>query len=261
LQDVHYLRDAEDGELWRVSARVEALNSIDYGFFIDQIQNRVQPVLDQALHSGHGRVDATFTGIVPLVYKSQRTLLQDLVSSFMSAFIIIAVIMMLLLRSVAAGFVSMIPNLFPAVTVFGAMGLAGMLCDIGSMMTAGVALGIAVDDTIHYLSWFRRGLDRGLSRHEAIVLAYQRCAKAMIQSSLICGLGLLVFSFSEFVPTSRFAWLMATMLVSALIGDLLVLPAILAGPLGRLFERRRVSQSVVHVEEPVVSTQQLPALG
>jgi predicted RND superfamily exporter protein len=79
-----------------------------------------------------------------------------------------------------------------------------------------------------------------LTRREAIALAYQRCAGAMIQTTIICGLGLLVFSFSSFVPTSRFAWLMGAMLGTALIGDLLLLPALLASPLGRFFERKPV---------------------
>lgn len=135
----------------------------------------------------------------------------------------------------------MLPNLVPAVTVFGAMGWSGKLVDIGSMMTAGVALGIAVDDTIHFLTWFRRGLDEGLSRRQSIALAYERCAGAMIQTTIICGMGLLVFAFSQFVPTANFAWLMATMLCMALLGDLLFLPALLAGPAGRYFEALKPS--------------------
>ena len=67
-------------------------------------------------------------------------------------------------------------------------------------------------------------------------MAFDRCAGAMVQSTVICGLGLLVFALSSFVPTSRFAWMMAAMLGTALIGDLLFLPALLAGPLGRYFE-------------------------
>jgi predicted RND superfamily exporter protein len=262
FQNVHYLRETDEGELWRISARVEALNSLDYGYFVEQIKEQVQPLLAAAAQSGKGEIEATYTGIVPLVYKAQRTLLRDLMSSFLSAFLIIAAMMAVQLRSARAGLVAMIPNVFPAIIIFGSMGLAGMLCDIGSMMTAGVALGIAVDDTIHYLNWFRRGLDQGLSRYDAIVLAYRRCAVAMIQSSIICGLGLLVFSFSKFIPTSRFAWLMATMLAAALVGDLLLLPALLAGPLGRIFERRKVAKPMPVVEAiSILPEPQLTAVG
>src|SRR5690606_7806997 len=99
------------------------------------------------------------------------------------------------------------------------------------------ALGIAVDDTIHFLSWFGRGVSEGLPRRKSIRLAFERCSGAMLQTTVICGLGLLVFSLSAFVPTSRFAWLMASMLGMGLIGDLILLPALLAGPLGRFFEK------------------------
>jgi len=237
FEDVAYLHRDGEAELWRVSARVEALNSVDYGEFMDKIVDTVEPILAAAGETTALRPHATYTGIVPLIYKAQRTLLNDLMSSFFTAFLLVGGVMAVMLRSVRAGLVAMLPNILPAVTVFGAMGAVGMLCDIGSMMTAGVALGIAVDDTIHFLSWFRCGLDEGLTRREAISQAYERCAGAMIQTSIICGLGLLVFAFSAFVPTSHFAWLMATMLLMALLGDLLFLPALLAGPLGRFFER------------------------
>lgn len=237
--DVQYLQEAEGRELWRISARVEALHGPDYGHFLDEVVEQVEPVLDQHAQRTGERVDAVYTGIVPLIYKAQRTLLNDLMASFTTAFAIVGVVMAIMLRSVAAGLLAMVPSLFPAVIVFGAMGHAGVLVDVGSMMTAGVALGIAVDDTIHYLSWFRRGLAQGLSRWHAVSLAYQRCAGAMIQTTLICGLGLFVFAFSAFIPTSRFASLMATMLAMALVGDLFLLPALLSGRPGKLFDRRR----------------------
>jgi predicted RND superfamily exporter protein len=73
----------------------------------------------------------------------------------------------------------MIPNVFPAMVVFGTMGWASLLVDVGAMMTASVALGIAVDDTLHYLTWFRREIDGGRSRPAAIIEAFLRCAPAM----------------------------------------------------------------------------------
>jgi len=107
------------------------------------------------------------------------------------------------------------------------------------MMTASVAMGVAVDDTIHFLTWFRKGLDQGLDRHEAIMLSYKRVALAMAQTTAIGGMGLAVFMFSTFTPTQRFGTLMLTLLAAALVGDLVFLPAILAGPVGRVFGRRR----------------------
>ncbi|MCA9227028.1 MAG: MMPL family transporter [Planctomycetales bacterium] len=230
-----YVRSTDDGQLWRISARVEALNSLDYGQFTEALRKQVEPLLRKASDSP-GDIRATYTGVVPLIYKAQRALLNDLTSSFLTAFLLIGIVMMFALRGVAPGIVSMLPNVFPAIVIFGSMGWIGRLCDIGSMMTASVALGIAVDDTVHYLSWFRRGMRQGLSRREAIQYAYENCARAMLQTTIICGFGMLVFALSAFVPTSRFASMIFMMLVTALIGDLLFLPALLAGPLGRFFE-------------------------
>jgi hypothetical protein len=94
------------------------------------------------------------------------------------------------------------------------------------------------------LSWFRRGIAEGKSRLEAIRWSYRQCASAMIQSAIICGLGLIVFALSSFVPTARFAWLMTAMLGVGLIGDMILLPALLAGPLGKYFMPKNAESPV-----------------
>jgi hypothetical protein len=88
---------------------------------------------------------------------------------------------------------------------------------------------------VHFLTWFRRGLDQGRDRKGAVMLAYERCGTAMSQTTLIGGLGLSVFAFSTFTPTQRFGVLMLTLLAAALAGDLIFLPALLSGPVGRVF--------------------------
>ena len=176
--------------------------------------------------------------MIPLIYKAQRELFNDLFESFLYAFCFISLMMVAVLRSLRAGLLSMAPNVFPALVVFGFMGWSGLLVEIGSVMTASAALGIAVDDTFHFLTWFRRGDRAGMSRHDALRFAYQHCARAMINTTVICGSGLLVFSLSTFMPIVHFAWLMATLLAAALVGDLIFLPALLAGPLGRVFQKR-----------------------
>ena len=192
-------------------------------------------------------IQVVYTGVVPVVYKAQRTLLNSLVESIAMAFVMIAAVMMVLLRdwrrplsitntiNPLAGMVSMVPNVFPVVIIFGWMGHRGTMIDIGTMMCASVAMGVAVDDTIHFLTWFRIGLRNGLSRNDAVLEAYRRVATAMTQTTLIGGLGLAVFALSTFTPTQRFGVMMVTLLAAALIGDLVLLPALLAGPLGRFF--------------------------
>jgi multidrug efflux pump subunit AcrB len=141
-------------------------------------------------------------------------------------------------NGIAAGLVAMIPNVFPVILVFGVMCHMDVEIDIGTMMTASVAMGVAVDDTIHFLSWFRAHLERGMNRVEAVIETYRRVAPAMTQTTIVGGLGLFVFALSTFTPTQRFGTLMLVMLAAALVGDLVLLPALLAGPAGRWFKPR-----------------------
>ncbi|NQT11360.1 MAG: MMPL family transporter [Planctomycetes bacterium] len=234
--DAHFLAENGEEQLWRVSVRARALSDVDYGHFVATLREHVDPVLEAESARG---VKATYTGVIPLIYKAQRQLFRDLIRSFLTAFFVIALVMVVVLRSVRAGLLAMLPNVFPAVVVFGFMGWWGLLIEIGSVMTASAALGIAVDDTFHFLAWFRRGVDEGMPRHKALHHAYRRCARAMISTTVICGAGLIVFSLSTFMPIVHFAWLMVTLLAAALLGDLVFLPAMLAGPLGTVFGGKR----------------------
>ncbi|MCI0360357.1 MAG: MMPL family transporter, partial [Planctomycetaceae bacterium] len=144
-------------------------------------------------------------------------------------------------RSFSAGIVAMIPNVLPIVMVFGGMGWLGIDVDVGSMMTASIALGVAVDDTIHYLNWFRDALDRTGDRKQAIVEAYKHCATPTIQAATISGLGLSIFAVSTFTPTQRFGVLMLVILWMGAIAELIFFPALLAGPLGAMFKPRKKS--------------------
>lgn len=181
-------------------------------------------------------VDLEYTGMVPLFHIAQRELLHGLFKSFVIAFFLIAVMMIIWFRNFASGLVTMLPNVFPAAVIFGWMGWTDRIVDIGSMMTASVAMGIAVDDTVHFLTWFRRGIAAQMTRAEAVLYSYQRCALAMTQTTLIAGLGLVIFSLSSFQPVSQFGLLMFLLLLAALIGDLVFLPSLLASPAGKLFQ-------------------------
>jgi predicted RND superfamily exporter protein len=180
-------------------------------------------------------IRSVYTGIVPLVYKTQRQLLISLKNSIFWATLMIAGIMMVVLRSAVAGLAAMLPNVFPIVVIFGVLGWLGIKIDIGIMMCASIALGIALEGTIHFVSCFRRGIATGLSRIQAVELAYEKCTGPMVQTAIIGGLGLSVFALSSFTPTQQFGLLMVSMMAAALVGDLFILPAILAGPLGFYF--------------------------
>jgi predicted RND superfamily exporter protein len=195
-------------------------------------------------------VRSVYTGAVPLVYKTQRQLLLTLQDTMLWAVVLIAGTMIVMLRSAVAGLVSLLPNLFPIVVIFGALGWLDIKVNIGIMMCASVALGIAVTNTIHFLTWFRRGVNEGLDRVQAVILAYNRCSVAMVQTTIIGGLGLAVFGLSTFTPTQQFGYLMLAVLGTALVGDLLLLPALLAGPLGYYFGGKAPRSKVADLAKP-----------
>jgi predicted RND superfamily exporter protein len=132
----------------------------------------------------------------------------------------------------------MIPNILPPICVFGLLGWLGRPLDVGGMMTASVALGISVDDTAHLLTWFKRagGRDAATVRGR-IDAALSRSAAPILRTSLILGVAFAVFAFCDFAPIAQFGFLLASLLALALVGDLVLLPALLAGSAGGLFGR------------------------
>jgi uncharacterized protein len=137
--------------------------------------------------------------------------------------------------------------------VFGGMGWLGVPVDIGSMMAASIALGVAVDDTIHFLAWYKDDLKALGSRHDAVLSSYRRAATAALQAGLINGLGLSVFATSSFTPTQRFGWLMLSILIAGIVAELIMLPSIMFGPIGRVFDVKEARPSPAALKAKVRS--------
>jgi predicted RND superfamily exporter protein len=202
---------------------------------------------DVADHAARAKVDnlespdlsVVYTGVIPVVYKAQRELLNSLIQSTAWSFGTITPLMMYVCGGIAAGLVVIVPNALPVLVVFGGMGWLGIRVDIGSMMAASIALGVAVDDTIHFLAWFKDDFKALGERRAAVLSAYRRSATATLQAALINGLGLSVFATSSFTPTQRFGWLMLVILIAGMVAELVMLPSMLFGPVGRVFDEKK----------------------
>ena len=225
LDSLGFWRERGGDELWRISLRVGSGREVDYGRLLETLDERVEAVVDDEITSLGPEV--VVCGGVPLVFKAQAQLLDDLIASFGLALLMITGVMICVLRGLISGLSAMIPNVLPSVLVFGVLGWLGWTVEIGSMLTVTVAMGIAVDDTLHFITWFRRGKCEVKGMQQVLNYAYTRCGAAVIQTSLVCSFGLVVFALSPFMPIARFAWLMFTLLLLALVCDLLVLPAVL----------------------------------
>ena len=208
-----------DQRYWRISIRLE-----------DKLQVSQQEILTQFAAATAGE-PMKFTGISPLLEKAQMDIFVGFWDSFMMAFVIISAVMIVAIgiRNWKIGVIAMVPNLTPIMIVYGAMGWLGITVDIGMMMAASIALGIAVDGTFHYLVRYmdyRNG--QAMHRAESARQALLQTGPPIFQATFIASIGMLALTLSNFGPTARFGFLMATMLAAALIGDLVLLPCLLA---------------------------------
>ena len=147
----------------------------------------------------------------------------------------------------------MLPAMLPVGLVFGLMSWSGEPLDIGTMLTASVALGISVDGTLHLLTWFRDAISRGQPRKEAAAIALQQCGPAMLQTNAVIGISLLAFYPAELLLISRFGWVMAALITTAFVSEVIFLPALLGGVLGRSIQHSVASQIVndlPHLQKP-----------
>lgn len=246
--------NSEGDELWRITAQVPALADVDFATLTEDL-NRVVVSYTKP-HPGVGHM---VTGTVPLFMRTQQALLDSLIKSFALAFLTIAAVMMYAMRDVVAGALSMVPNVLPIVAVFGAVSWAGTRIDIGMMITASVALGLAVDACLHLMAWFRRGLEAGMSRDEAITKCLVHCGPAMLQTTAGISLAMLVLYPCDLVMISRFGWLMSALIAATYIGDIVLLPVMLRGTLGIRIEktvreaqrRAALAAALVPDDEPV----------
>ncbi len=239
LARAHWFYEDELGQWWRVSARLPAFSQLNYSVHLQHIEDRVEAELAKTGRTG---VHVVYTGLTTLVEKSQKALLQGMFLSFLSAFAVVALVLVVVLGGFSTAAIAMLPNIFPSLVIFGFLGLQDIPIDIGSVMTASIALGIAVDGTVHYLTWYKRELQAGATNAQAVCRAFHHCAWAMVQATFICICGFLLFVLSSFLPMRRFAIVMSQLLIAALAGDLVLLPALLLSPVGQyLFARKAVT--------------------
>lgn len=149
------------------------------------------------------------------------------IESLALAAAVITVILFLALRSWSTGALSLLPNAFPIILNFGIMGLLGIPLNTATALISVVAIGIAVDDTIHFLTEYTRYRADKLSVPEALQRTTLEKGLAISATSLILIIGFGVLLCSSFVPTISFGGLSAVIMFTAWVGDMIVLPAVM----------------------------------
>ena len=129
--------------------------------------------------------------------------------------------------SVSLASAAVVVNCLPVLVVFGAMGWLGVRLNMGGAMSAAVALGMAVDTSIHLVTEFRRARQANTSTEDAVRRALGTVGRPVLLATAALVVGLLALCGSQFVPTVHFGVLVCATLVGGLIGNLVLLPLIL----------------------------------
>ena len=211
----------------RIAIRISKHSTSEQAKLIDEIKQ----IISETLVNSALKVRVTGRAVHDV--NTIEALVKGQIYSLSIAVGIISLIMVLVLKSFTIGVLSLFPNLFPIIINFGIMGAFGIPLNTSTSLIAAVAIGIAVDDTIHYLSEYRAQRAQGKTISISVDKTIHRKGLPIISSSLILCLGFGVMSLSNFVPVIDFGFLSAIIMITAVIGDLVVLPSILLLKSGR----------------------------
>lgn len=184
-----------------------------------------------ALVQGHlpAGVDARLLGTNVLWANMDVSVIKTQKTSFTVITCFLLVLLPILTGSIRTGLIGLFVSVLPVLSVLGLMGWAGLTINVATCLIGGVALGVAIDDTIFLLLRVRRDIDAGTKLDRAVVTGLRRTGTAMITTSLIMTVCFLSMGLSDFMPTAQFGWMFGLTIIAALTADLLLLPALLLG--------------------------------
>lgn len=168
------------------------------------------------------------TGLFVLLTFLIESLLRDQVYSFVVAGIGIGLMMTIAFRSWRIGLISLVPNLFPIVCLVGTMGWLGVPINIATAMIASVSMGLTVDNSVHYLSAYRRARRQGLSVARSIERTQTQVGRALVFANVALVSGFSVLTLSHFIPLVYFGILVSVAMLGGLAGNLFLLPLMLS---------------------------------
>ena len=173
------------------------------------------------------KIDVTLTGSAHLLDKNMSYMSASLVQGLSFAILAVAIIMGLLYRSGRMVIISIIPNIIPLVIIAGVMGFAGINLKITTAIVFTISFGIAIDDTIHFLSKFKLELNKGKPKIYALKRTYISTGKAIVLTSAILISGFLLLLMSSFMGTFYMGLMICITLLVAVLADLFILPILL----------------------------------
>ena len=167
------------------------------------------------------------TGFGMVISQSSALLTSGQVKSLSLTMVLVFGIMFILFLSRVVGFVALVPNLFPIIVNFGLMGWLGIELSMFTSLIASIAIGLAVDDTIHYMVRYNREFKKDLDDRRALEETIRQIGRPIVFTTVTISIGFAVLAFSSFKATAIFGVMMVVTMLSALVGDLILLPALM----------------------------------
>lgn len=205
----------------RLTARVPWKDSVSYVSFVQFLRSRGEEIFGES-------ADIGVTGIVVLLMETVNAMMHSMATSYVIAFGLITVLMIVLIGNIRMGLISMIPNVIPVILTLGFMGWAGINLDLFTMLIGSIAIGLAVDDTIHFLHNFRRYHYETGNVKEAVQKTMLTTGRAMLVTSVVLTTGFWLFTFASMNNLFAFGILTGLTLMDAFLADILIVPAILS---------------------------------
>ncbi|EAR10125.1 efflux RND transporter permease subunit [Reinekea blandensis] len=171
--------------------------------------------------------EVRLTGMMVLYNNMLQSLFSSQVLTLGGVFIGILLMFLLLFRNLTLALIAMVPNLLAATLVLGVMGWLGIPLDIMTITIASITIGIAVDNTIHYIVRYRREYERDHNYAKALRRAHKSIGKAIFYTSVTIIMGFSILTMSNFKPTIYFGLLTALAMTVALLGSLTLLPRLI----------------------------------
>jgi len=159
------------------------------------------------------------------------------IQSLLIALTLVLLCNILLLRSVPVGLIGLTPILFSLFILFGLMGITGIPLDVATVLIGSISMGVGIDYSIHFLSRFKRELQSGCTRAEAVVRTLRTTGKAVFINVVTVSIGLSSLVLGNLIPLRRFALLIVVTMLGSGLSALTLLPSILLVCPPRLLER------------------------
>jgi len=204
----------------RFTIKMPWVDAILYDDFLNEVRQRFSKVF------GDG-VNITTTGMNALLGRTMSATIFSMAESYIIAAVVITLMMILLIGNVRIGLVSMVPNLTPIILTLGLMGWLGLPLDLFTMLIGSIAIGLAVDDTIHFMHNYRRYHHETGDVKQAVRKTLLSSGRAMVVTTIVLAIGFFLYMGANLSNLVNFGLLTGFTIITALLADLFMAPALM----------------------------------